>query len=225
MTRACVVLRPEPGNSRTAARLRAFGLRVIQAPLFGVVPLAWTPPDPAEFDALLLTSANAARNAGAGLARLASLPVVTVGAATAAVAREAGLTVAARGEGDAAAAIALARGAGFARLLHLAGRDRVANDDEAVTAIPVYASERLPVALGAATAFEEQVVLVHSARAARYLGELVARDGGRRERIHLVGLSAAACGAAGEGWASCAAAPGIADALLVALARDRAIDR
>jgi uroporphyrinogen-III synthase len=33
-------------------------------PLFAIVPLDWTAPDPAQFDGLVLTSANAVRHAG-----------------------------------------------------------------------------------------------------------------------------------------------------------------
>ena len=65
-----VVLRPEPGNTRTATALRALGMDVRQIPLFAVVPVDWTSPDPARFDALLLTSANAVRRAGIGVEAL-----------------------------------------------------------------------------------------------------------------------------------------------------------
>ncbi len=77
------VLRPEPGNAATAARIAAAGARTIRLPLFAVGPLAWTPPDPAVHDALLLTSANAVRQAGPGLAGYRTLPVHAVGAAPA----------------------------------------------------------------------------------------------------------------------------------------------
>ena len=56
-------------------------------PLFSVESLAWKVPDAASFDALLLTSANAVRQAGAGLTQLRGLPVHAVGAATATAAR------------------------------------------------------------------------------------------------------------------------------------------
>ena len=58
-----LVLRPQPGADETAARARALGLELVVAPLFAVAPLAWTPPDPAGFDAVMLTSASAARQA------------------------------------------------------------------------------------------------------------------------------------------------------------------
>ena len=74
MNRPIVVLRPEPGARATVARIEALGGHALAAPLFAIRPLPWTPPDPADHDALVLTSANAARMAGAGLARVAALP-------------------------------------------------------------------------------------------------------------------------------------------------------
>ena len=79
MSRAVAVLRPEPGNAATATRVEAAGLAAIRLPLFAVRALDWTPPDPAAFDALILTSANTPRLAGPGIDSLASLPVFAVG--------------------------------------------------------------------------------------------------------------------------------------------------
>src|SRR3546814_9776925 len=53
-----------------------------------------------DFDALLLTSAFAAREAGPEIARLATLPVYAVGDATARAAEAAGLTVAMTGTAE-----------------------------------------------------------------------------------------------------------------------------
>lgn len=212
MTRA-LVLRPAPGNARTCARLAAAGLRPVALPLFEIVACDWTPPDPHGIDALLLTSAQAAHHAGAGLARLAHLPVVAVGAATAAAARRAGLSVAITGQGDAAAAVAQA--AAFPRLLHLAGRDRVALPG--VAAITVYASEPLAVAPGALHAALDAVVLLHSARAATRFVALAA--GMPRTRIRVAALSEAVARAAGDGWARVVVAGTPDDAALVAAAR------
>ncbi len=119
MTRSLAVLRPEPGNAATVARIEALGLSAIRLPLFAARSLAWTPPDPAAFDALLLTSANAVRHAGAGLDALCGLPVVAVGEATARAARSAGLMVETVGAGDVASVV---QASGRTRLLHLAGR-------------------------------------------------------------------------------------------------------
>ncbi|HMN55273.1 MAG TPA: uroporphyrinogen-III synthase, partial [Sphingopyxis sp.] len=65
-----VVTRADPGGAATVARARAVGLDARPMPLFAARALAWSPPDPAGFDALLLTSAQAARLGGTGLAAL-----------------------------------------------------------------------------------------------------------------------------------------------------------
>ena len=163
-----MVLRPEPGNAATAARIEALGLAAIRLPLFAVRPLAWTPPDPASYDALLLTSANAVRHAGAGLDALRGLPVVTVGEATARAARAAGLAVETVGNADVASAV---QASGRTRPLHLAGREHV---PAGATTIAVYAAEEVPIV--DASALSGSVALVHSARAGRRLTELVERD-------------------------------------------------
>jgi uroporphyrinogen-III synthase len=212
-----VVLRPEPGNTRTAAALRALGLEVRQVPLFGVLPVDWTPPDPAGFDGLLLTSTNAVRHGGAGLDPFKRLPVVAVGAATAAAASEAGFAVAVTGAEDARAVVAEARDRGFARLLHLAGRERAPTED-GVEAVTVYASDAASVAADVARSFEDAVVLVHSARAAARLAELVDGAGADRSRIVLVAISLAVGDAAGTGWADLAIAPQPSDSAVVATA-------
>ena len=66
--RRVLVLRPNPGDAATIARAEGMGFVAIAAPLFGIVPVAWTPSD-APHDALMLTSANALRHAGDALAR------------------------------------------------------------------------------------------------------------------------------------------------------------
>ena len=201
-----MVVRPEPGNTATADRLRAAGHDVIAQPLFAVVPVAWTPPDPAGFDALLLTSANALRHGGDGLAALASLPVIAVGQATAASARAAGFVVAAIGDGDAAAAVALA---GAHRLLHLAGRHhRSVGVEETIV---VYASGPVPIDPATVSAWQHRTILLHSSRAARRVAALV----DRRNSIRLVALSEPVHAAAGTGWRSTAIAAAPTEASLL----------
>ena len=80
MTRI-VVLRPEPGNADTCAKLRGLGLEPLAMPVFTVVPVAWTPPDVGTFDAVLLTSANAIRH-GALPDTLKTLPVFSTPSST-----------------------------------------------------------------------------------------------------------------------------------------------
>jgi uroporphyrinogen-III synthase len=212
-----LVLRPEPGNTRTVAALRDAGVVAMGIPLFAVRPLAWQVPDE-RFDALLLTSANAVRMAGAALARVAHLPVVAVGAATAHAARAAGLDVAVTGHDDVAAAVAAARA--YPRLLHLAGREHVALPG--VACVVVYASDPLPVASDALMAALPAVVLLHSARAAARFASLAADL--PRDRIMLAALSAKVAAAAGSGWQRVVVADAPRDARLVALAAMLAID-
>jgi uroporphyrinogen-III synthase len=206
------VLRPEPGNARTAAAIEAAGASAIRVPLFAVVPLPWTMPA-GRFDALLVTSANAMRHGGAGLAALTGLAVLAVGRTSAAAAREAGFTVEATGTADARALVASA-GAGR-RLLHLGGRERVML--EGVAAVTVYAAEPLPVDRGTIASLAGSVALLHSARGAARFAEL-AEAAGVRGTIRLAGLSAAVIDAAGSGWRSVAAAGVPRDGMLVALA-------
>lgn len=221
-----VVLRPEPGNADTIAKLRHKGVDARALPLFAVVPVAWTVPDLAGFDALLLTSANAIRH-GVLPDALKALPVVAVGAATAEAARTAGFAVAVTGERDAKAAIEAARARGFGRLLHLAGRERASTEDgtgDGVVAITVYASDVIPVADAAVRACEDLLVLVHSARAARTFAGQVATAGADASRITLAAISRAAGDAAGTGWAAVIVADAPTDDALVAIAAKRAID-
>ncbi|MDP1027132.1 uroporphyrinogen-III synthase [Sphingomonas sp. KR1UV-12] len=205
MSRSLAVLRPEPGNARTAAAIEALGFTAIRLPLFAVTPVTWRAPDPAGYDALVATSANAFRHGGAELARLRALPVQAVGAATAAAARAAGFAVATVGTADAASLIAGLPG----RLLHLAGRERVAL--AGLDAITVYAADPVPVDAGVLAG---SVVLLHSARAAARLAEF----GIARDTVRLAALSTAVLTAAGGGWQRVAALDRPEDEALVALA-------
>lgn len=222
MTRPVLVLRPPPGDAATATRLIEAGLQPIRLPLFAATPLEWRRPD-GSFDALLLTSANAVRHAGPGLAALCDLPVVAVGAATADAARAAGLTVAVVGGGDAETASALARARGWLRMLRLAGRERIPLAD--VTDVPVYGADPVPLPPGALAVAAGAVALLHSPRAARRFAALIDRDTVDRTAVRIAALSPAVAAAAGEGWACAPSADRPTDAALVALAARLAIDR
>lgn len=220
MSRAIAVLRPEPGNAATAARIEAQGLAAIRLPLFEVRALDWIPPDAASFDALLLTSANTPRHAGPGLAAFKHLPAYAVGEATAAAARDAGLDVVALGERDGAALIETAAARGVRHALLLGGRDRAMASHPIIAAtIAVYASEPLTVAVEALDRLAGSVVLLHSPRAARRLADLVDRAGLDRDNVRLAAISQAAADAAGSGWGGIAAAARPEDDALIALAR------
>ena len=216
MTNKVLVLRPEPGASETAARARAAGLEPLVAPLFEVRPLAWSAPEPAEFDAVLLTSANAARHGG--LEAFAHLPCYAVGEATGAAAEAAGFSQVIAGPSDGAAALALIAQAGLRRVFRPAGRDHISLEHEGVSIErrAVYASdavEELPGAARAALA-DGAVALIHSSRAGAVLGKLVDAAGLSRERISVAAISAAA----GDGWPKAAVAARPRDEALLELA-------
>lgn len=220
MSRAIAVLRPEPGNAATAAAIEALGLTAIRLPLFEVHAIDWVAPDASRFDALLLTSANAPRHAGPGLAGLRSLPVHAVGDATAAAARDAGLEVVAVGGRDGAALVAAAAASGVRRGLLLGGRDRaLASDPIIAEAIAIYASDPMAVPVEALDRLTGSVVMVHSPRAARRVADLIDRAGIDRRTVRLAAISAAAAQAAGDDWDRIAAAATPDDAALTALAR------
>jgi uroporphyrinogen-III synthase len=218
VNRRALVLRPQPGADRTAARLRALGVTAEVQPLFTIAPVAWQPPAPEDFDALLLTSANAPRLAGPSLATLQNLPVLTVGEATAAAARRVGLEAAMVGDRDVAALLAQARSAGFGRLLHLAGRERVELPD--VRQLTVYASDPAPIDAATVRGWSEHVALLHSPRAARRFAALIDSQGVDRSTVDIAAISPAVATAAGGGWARRIAATEPDDGALTALARE-----
>lgn len=201
MTRRIAVLRPEPGNAATVSRIAARGAQAIGLPLFVVRPLDWTPPDTGNVDAVLLTSANTLRHGGPGLARLTRLPAFAVGEKTAAAARETGFDVVASGAADVSAIVAAAHAQGYRRLLHLGGRDRASAVGGAIdTAIAVYASDVRAIDRAELVPLAGAVALLHSARAARRLGELIDAAGMARAGIAVAAISAAVAEAAGPGW-------------------------
>jgi uroporphyrinogen-III synthase len=219
MTGAVLILRPAGGADRTAAAARASGLRPLRYPLFAVEPVDWDAPDAASFDAVLLTSANAARSGGPALARYAALPVHAVGATSAAAARAAGFTDVREGGGDIAGTLPLIAAAGHRRLLHLAGED-VRPFDAGALMIErriLYRAAPSGDAAGLAAALEDAaVVLVHSPRAGERLASLTAAP--QRQARALAAISPAALEASGQGWAVAAAAVTPGDAALLALA-------
>lgn len=215
-----LVLRPEPGASATAEAAAHRGLRAIVAPLFTIRPIELDRSGLATPDALLLTSANAARALGSAIAPLATLPVYAVGEATATAARAAGFGAIIVGGPDAAATVARSAEDGVRRLLHLAGREhrvtphpfveidrRVVYAADAAATLPLHA-----VAAMRAGA----VSLLHSPRAATLFARLVAEAALPRGPIAT--FSPAIAAAAGPGWASVAVAAEPTDAALLAAA-------
>lgn len=217
-----LILRPQPGADATAARAKALGLDPIVAPLFTTSAVDWTPPDPAGFDALLMTSAQAARLGGQALARYRHLPLYAVGGATAAEAEAAGFGNIIIGERDGAGIVAAAVAQGRTRLLHLAGREHIDlnHPQVSIERRVVYESEAVPALPDAAISalHGRAVALLHSPRAASLFATLVDAAALDRGAIVVAGLSEAVCVAGGGGWAGAFAAPMPNDDALLAIA-------
>jgi len=210
--RRVLVLRPEPGASATVERAREMGLDAVAVPLFAVEPVAWKVPDPARFDGLLLTSANAARHGGEQLQRLRGLRVYAVGEATAEAARDAGFDIAATGEGGVDRLLG-SIDAGL-KLLHLCGENRrePQGTGQRITPIAVYRAEA--IAAPDLSAAEGAIALIHSPRAGRRFADL-AHD---RASIAIAAISLAAAEAVGTGWRAVESAAAPTDEALLALA-------
>lgn len=213
--RRLFLFRPEPGARHTAERAKALGLDAVTVPLFEIEPIEWTAPDPAEFDALLITSANSLRLAGEQMDSLRSLPVHAVGEATAFAATVAGFGVATVGTQGAEELLASIEPG--ARLLHLCGEDRRTPEvpGRSITCVTVYRAKARskPFDLDQ---LQGHVAAVHSPRAARRLAELVDRPA--RSTVRIAAISPAAAEAAGTGWKQVESAGMPSDSALLALA-------
>lgn len=100
---AILVTRPAPDNAKTAAALRARGHEVLLSPMLRFEPVAFEDDGEIDFDAVILSSANAVRaiEDHPVRARLMLLPVFAVGEHTAKIARDAGFTNITIADGDA----------------------------------------------------------------------------------------------------------------------------
>jgi len=163
------VTRAEPGAARTAARLNARGFEPVVAPLLAIRPLS-PMIDLNGVEALAFTSVNGVE-AFAALDGDRSLPVFTVGDATAQATREAGFTDVHTASGDVHALARLIAEARPGSIL-APGAAGPAADLAAlmsgtveVRTLPVY--EAVETGVPAPAGFD--AVLVHSPRAARAL--------------------------------------------------------
>ena len=214
-----LVLRPEPGAAATFARALAAGWQPIAAPLFIVAAVAWDAPEATAHDALMLTSAQAVRHAGAGLAAYRALPVYAVGETTAVAAMDAGFADVRTGSADAPLLVAMMVRDGVTRPLHLAGREHRVLDAApiAITRRIVYAADpvaELPAAARAALA-RNAVALIHSPRAGALFADLLARAGIDPATVRVAAISEAAGAGA---WAAIAIAEAPSDSALLAAA-------
>jgi uroporphyrinogen-III synthase len=201
-----LVLRPQPRADVTAKRAALRGIPTIVAPLFAAEPVAWNAPDPARYDALMLTSANAVIHAGAGLDALKDLPVLAVGAATKAQAIAAGSDVVLTGEAGVSDLVKAARHAGHKRILWLAGADHTElNPVDAVIidTVIVYQSRTLRASDILLQILGQPVLTaLHSSRAARYFAKICDHHGIDKGTHHIMALSPVIAQSAGDGWRS-----------------------
>ncbi|HEY0115955.1 MAG TPA: uroporphyrinogen-III synthase [Allosphingosinicella sp.] len=221
MRGAVLILRPQPGGDQTAERARARGLEPVVAPLFTVQPLEWSAPPAEGFDAILLTSANAARHAGPALAAFRHLRCYAVGEASAQAAAEAGFGDVRTGPSDGAAVVQIMAAEGVRRAFHPTSPEPASLGSAGVEIeqAAVYSAEpaeRLSdVAVAALHA--GAVVLLHSPRAGALFSELV---GERRAQTRIAAISDAAVAAAGPGWAGVGVAVEPRDDALLAAAQE-----
>ena len=213
-----IVTRPDPGGAATVGRAKVLGLSAHHLPLFAAKPLAWAPPATDGFDALLVTSAQAARLAGPNLARLASLPVYAVGSATAAALEAVGLRVEMTGSTDGQDLLGAMTSRKIRNILWLCARDRSTFDTLGATLVPLpcYAVDPIDPAPEWAQMIAASAVLVaHSVRGAARISELV---GASRGHLRLAVISAKVAAAAGAGWDAVGVAERPDDAALLAQA-------
>ena len=216
-----LVIRPQPGADATAARIEASGNEALVMPLFEVQPVAWKVLPPERYDALMITSANAVRQARDGLGQLTTLPVYAVGSATARALAKAGLNAAFTGNAGVEALLDVIRDVGHSRLLWLVGEDHTGVPGHQGISIEtriVYRSNALqPAEDFAAIVQSADGVLLHSARAARYFAELCKMPGIDRTRVTIGALSPAIADSAGTGWQKVVVSATPDDAALLSL--------
>ncbi|MGB3722031.1 MAG: uroporphyrinogen-III synthase [Pacificimonas sp.] len=201
-----LVTRPYAQAERTARRLDALGHDSLIAPLLEIVPQPWATPEMTP-DLILITSANAVR--AAIPPTLLDIPVLAMGSASAAAARDAGfMSVETSNANGAAALYRLAAKGAPGRALHLCGRDLTAAGTPPglhLERITTYRAELLPLSADAASALADggiNMTLLYSQRTAlHFLAELERLDIPRANQ-HVTLLGIRPPGFPPGGWAS-----------------------
>jgi uroporphyrinogen-III synthase len=220
--RRLLILRPEPAATRTAQRALELGLDAVVSPIFELTACEWQPPKAGDFDAIIFTSANAARLGGGGLNGFSQLPCYAVGESTALAARDAGFTDVRTGPSDGAALLDLMARDGIGAAFHPCGRDHLPLEHPAIRIerqIVYAAHEKAVLPEGAVAALKvDALALIHSPRASQYFGGLVDAAGLAREAVEIAAISRAAAEAAGKGWKAMHMSPEPRDHALLELA-------
>jgi uroporphyrinogen-III synthase len=221
MSCSLLILRPTEGALETAKRAKDQGLQTIIDPLFVIEPMAWSALAASQYDALMLTSANAIKYGGHKLLEYSQLPVLAVGEATAAAARNAGFQVADTGNGGAAQLLQSPGTSQFSHILRLTGKDHVKTEaaTQQITVRQVYQARALPLGDTAQAALRQrQIILLYSVRAAKILAAESDRLQLDRSLHDVAALSPNVAQAAGKGWKSVQAAESPTDDALLSLA-------
>ena len=214
-----LIIRPQPGADATARRFKGAGYAPVLMPLFAIEHL---PPPSASvggYDAILLTSGNAARAACGFLEGARDTPIYAVGSATASALANLALPVAVTGSSGVEALVGVAAADGHKKLLWLAGEDHSTVpqiDGVHIDIAIVYrsAARETPADFAAQVAVCDAVIL-HSSRAAAHFAGLCDAGGLSRSKITLATFSNAIADSAGEGWAKIIVAASPNDAALM----------
>jgi len=221
MSLPLLILRPLEGALQTEQRAKALGLPVVVDPLFTVESIAWSAPAAKDFDALLLTSANAIKFGGAQLDVYRSLPVLAVGEKTADAAIKAGFHVERTGNSDTEYLLNRLADGSCRNILWLAGEQhtQIIAKDRKIHIAPVYRARALNLGAQAQACLAgETVILLHSARAARHIVSELDRLKLSKSTHHVLAFSAKVAEAAGRGWKSVQSADHPDDDALLSLA-------
>lgn len=216
-----LILRPLDGALQTGRRAKELDLHVVVDPLFVVEPIAWSGPEAQDFDALLLTSANALRFGGPQLDAYRSLPILAVGEKTAAAAIEAGFHVAETGATSGQDLLGGLEGTRYRNILWLAGHEHtdLSAIDQQLEIVPVYCSNAIALGEQAKACLAgETVILLHSVRAARHFVSELDRLRLPKSRHHVLAFSEKVAEAAGQGWKNVQTASHPDDDALLSLA-------
>lgn len=215
-----IILRPADGAASTLAAAQQAEVQASAYALSEVAPCSWHRPDPAQFDGLLIGSANALRHAGPQLADYRGLPVHAVGSATMRAALACGLARGIVGEGGLQAVIEALPPRSM-RLLRLAGREHLPLDRPPHISLEtriVYEVRPLPLPEELAEILASgAVVLLHSAASARHFSAEVSRLSLPRSRIAIAALGPRIAAVAGDGWREVRSAAMPSDVALLAL--------
>lgn len=215
-----LICRPQPGADATAAKAGDFGMQAHIYPLFAPVALQWNPPAAADFDAVLLTSANTARLAGDAIRLYTHLPAYAIGEESAKAARSAGFGHVTAIGPDASATAEHIAAHGHSRVFHPGGKHirpfkaHGLQIEHAAT----YEMKAAGDAKGLIRALQGvDAVLVHSPRAGERLDLLVPTE--LRRALLIVAISTATQNACGAGWRDILNVPKPDDKAMLAMAQ------